>query len=121
MTHEVLAPYADYWSGRVEIAGTTVRGTSWGKPGRYVFRYVVHNPAKGDLDGVLDPFGREFAVGQMSAFTLGLRPVLLARRRGVAERPLPEEPRDVRARRDGVRQRPRAHATCGAYDQSSNL
>lgn len=64
-------PYGAYWSVTVPIAGTPSNGTSWGRPGRYVYRYCVRNPAAGELDFVIDPVSREYGTGKQSAFTLG--------------------------------------------------
>ncbi len=76
MSHGIRAPHGDFWSVTVPIAGTpppTPR-SAWGGPGRYVFRYQIDNPNVGTLDWIIDPFGREFGVGRMSAFTLGYQP-----------------------------------------------
>jgi maltooligosyltrehalose trehalohydrolase len=76
LTHSVRAPYGDFWSGTVPIAGTAppVPGSAWGTPGRYVYRYTIANPSVGTLDWIIDPFAREFGVGKQSAFTLGYQP-----------------------------------------------
>ena len=78
LTHSVRAPYGDFWSGTVPIAGTppAVPGSAWGTPGRYVYRYTIANPNVGTLDWIIDPFAREFGVGKLSAFTLGYQPYL---------------------------------------------
>jgi 1,4-alpha-glucan branching enzyme len=76
LTHSVRAPYRDFWSGTVPIAGTAppVPRSAWGTPGRYVYRYTIANPNVGTLDWIIDPFAREFGVGKQSAFTLGYQP-----------------------------------------------
>lgn len=76
LTHTVRAPYGDYWSATVPIAGTApaVPGSAWGTPGRYVYRYQIVNPNVGALDWIIDPCAREFGVGKLSAFTLGYQP-----------------------------------------------
>jgi len=76
LTHSVRAPYGDFWSGTVPIAGTAppVSRSAWGTPGRYVYRYTIANPSVGKLDWIIDPFAREFGVGKQSAFTLGYQP-----------------------------------------------
>jgi maltooligosyltrehalose trehalohydrolase len=76
LTHGTRQPYGDFWSGTVPIAGTApaVPGSAWGRPGRYAYRYAIANPSVGTLDWIIDPFAREFGVGQLSAFTLGYRP-----------------------------------------------
>ncbi|CUT13537.1 14alphaglucan branching enzyme EC 24118 [Bradyrhizobium sp.] len=76
LAHNVRAPYGDFWSVTVPVAGTppTVPGSAWGSPGRYVYRYTITNPNVGTLDWIIDPFAREFGVGKQSAFTLGYQP-----------------------------------------------
>src|ERR1041385_293754 len=75
LAHTVRAPYGDFWSVTVPIAGTPAHpGAAWGSPGRYVFRYRIDNPNAGSLDWIIDPFAREFGVGKLSAFTLGYQP-----------------------------------------------
>jgi maltooligosyltrehalose trehalohydrolase len=75
MKHGVRAPYGDFWSAAVPIAGAPpVAGSAWGTPGRYVYRYRIDNPNVGSLDWIIDPFAREFGVGKLSAFTLGYQP-----------------------------------------------
>jgi 1,4-alpha-glucan branching enzyme len=71
-------PYGDYWAGSVPIAGASVAGTSWGRPGRYLYRYCVVNPNAGALDFVIDPVSREFGTGKQSAFTLGYQPYVFS-------------------------------------------
>ena len=76
MTHSVRAPYGDFWSVTVPIAGTppAVAGSAWGRGGRYVYRYRIDNANVGSLDWVGDPCAREYGVGKLSAFTLGYQP-----------------------------------------------
>ncbi|MCK1402706.1 alpha-amylase [Bradyrhizobium sp. 4] len=78
LAHSVRAPYGDFWSVTVPVAGTppAVPGSAWGSPGRYVYRYTITNPNVGTLDWIIDPFAREFGVGKQSAFTLGYQPYL---------------------------------------------
>ena len=68
------APYGAFWSVTVPIAGAPIPGTSWGRPGTYLYRYCVRNPKVGLLDWILDPVSREFGEGKQSAFTLGYQP-----------------------------------------------
>jgi len=76
MTHSMRAPYGDFWSVTVPIAGTPpmISGSAWGTAGRYVYRYRINNPNVGSLDWIIDPYAREFGVGKLSAFTLGYQP-----------------------------------------------
>jgi 1,4-alpha-glucan branching enzyme len=75
LSHSSRAPYGDFWTGTVPIAGGPfVPGSAWGTPGRYVYRYQIVNPTVGQLDWIIDPFAREFGVGKLSAFTLGYQP-----------------------------------------------
>ena len=76
MTHSVRAPYGDFWSVAVPIAGTppAVAGSAWGTGGRYVYRYRIDNENVGSLDWIGDPCAREYGVGKLSAFTLGYQP-----------------------------------------------
>ncbi len=76
LTHSLRAPYGDFWSGTVPIAGTApaVPSSAWGTPGRYLYRYAITNPSVGTLDWIIDPCAREFGVGKLSAFTLEYQP-----------------------------------------------
>jgi maltooligosyltrehalose trehalohydrolase len=76
LTHSVRAPYGDFWSATIPIAGTPpeMAGSAWGMAGRYVYRYRIVNPNVGSLDWIIDPYAREFGVGKLSAFTLGYKP-----------------------------------------------
>src|SRR5215203_5420313 len=76
LTHSVRPPHGDFWSVTVPIAGTPSGSprSSWGSPGRYLYRYQIHNPSAGTLDWIIDPFAREFGSGKLSAFTLGYQP-----------------------------------------------
>lgn len=73
LAHSVRAPYGDFWSVTVPIAGTQpgAAGSAWGSAGRYLYRYQVNNPNVGNLDWIIDPCAREFGPGKLSAFTLG--------------------------------------------------
>ncbi|MCK1405046.1 alpha-amylase family glycosyl hydrolase [Bradyrhizobium sp. 76] len=78
LAHSVRAPYGDFWSVTVPVAGTppAVPGSAWGSPGRYVYRYTITNPNVGTLDWIIDPFAREFGAGRQSTFTLAYQPYL---------------------------------------------
>src|SRR5687767_10877682 len=48
LVHSVDPTYGDYWSTTVDIGATLPpAGSSWGQPGRYIYRYVVTNPNVG--------------------------------------------------------------------------
>lgn len=72
LDHDVHPVWGDRWSVRLHITSDS-GGSSWGQPGRYIYRYAVTNPRVGEIDFISDPFAREFGVGRMSAFTLGFR------------------------------------------------
>jgi maltooligosyltrehalose trehalohydrolase len=71
--HSVDATYGDYWSGQINLnsAAPPAGTSSFGQPGRYVYRYLVHSPKRGDVDFIIDPFSREVGVGRLSAITIG--------------------------------------------------
>jgi len=75
--HRADPTYGDHWSARVvlgDVAGTGP-GTSWGQPGRYVYRFALEHPGvPGEIDWIIDPFAREFGVGKLSAVTVGYQP-----------------------------------------------
>jgi maltooligosyltrehalose trehalohydrolase len=73
LQHQTHPVWGDLWSTTLNIT-IDGDGSSWGEPGRYIYRYAVTNPRVGEVDFVSDPFAREFSVGRMSAFTLGLQP-----------------------------------------------
>ncbi|MBA4143522.1 MAG: alpha-amylase [Nitrosospira sp.] len=76
LRHETNADYGDLWSVKVDF--NTIRdlqsNSHFGLPGRHVYRFELHNPNVGVLDWIVDPFAREYAVGKLSAFTLGYIP-----------------------------------------------
>ena len=75
LQHSVDAEYGDYWSVGVDF--NTIHdlqpGSHFGSPDRHLYRYELHNPNVGVLDWIIDPFAREYAVGKLSAFTLGYK------------------------------------------------
>ncbi|MGA9567544.1 MAG: alpha-amylase family glycosyl hydrolase [Candidatus Korobacteraceae bacterium] len=75
-THSVDPTYGDYWSGQIDLnTATPLSGsTAFGQPGRYVYRYIIHSPTRGDIDFIIDPFSREVGVGRLSAITVGGAP-----------------------------------------------
>ena len=75
MDYSVDPEYGDYWSTQVNIINQPKphSKSAWGEPGRYVYRYYLQNPNKGEIDWIIDPFAREFGVGKFSAFTFGYK------------------------------------------------
>ncbi|HBY80317.1 MAG TPA: alpha-amlyase, partial [Cyanobacteria bacterium UBA11148] len=73
LTHSIDAEYGDYWSGTLTINSQPKPHpkSAWGTPGTYVYRYCLHNPNRGEIDWIIDPFAREFGVGKLSAITIG--------------------------------------------------
>lgn len=76
LQHSVDAEYGSFWFEAVDFNAThdMQPGSHFGSQGRYVYRYELHNPNVGVLDWIIDPFAREYAVGKLSAFTLGYSP-----------------------------------------------
>jgi 1,4-alpha-glucan branching enzyme len=74
---EAYPTYGDYWSVTINLdpADRLTLASAWGKPGRYVYRYELENERqKRRIDWIIDPFAREFGIGQLSAITLGYEP-----------------------------------------------
>ena len=72
--HSTHPDYGDLWSGEIIIqqSDRPTPASSWGKEGRYVYRYELESPLLDHtLDWIVDPFARESGVGRQSAFTLG--------------------------------------------------
>jgi maltooligosyltrehalose trehalohydrolase len=76
LQHGIDPDYGDFWSTTVDFksARDAQPGSHFGTPGRHVYRYELHNPTVGVLDWIVDPYAREYAVGKLSAFTLGYTP-----------------------------------------------
>lgn len=76
LQHDLHPDYGDRWTGQVNFhtARDTQSGSHFGSPGRHVYRFELHNPNRGVLDWIVDPYAREYAVGKLSAFTLGYVP-----------------------------------------------
>ncbi len=76
LQHSINADYGDMWSVTVNFTDThdLQSGSHFGSPGRHVYRFELHNPNAGVLDWIIDPYAREYAVGKLSAFTLGYVP-----------------------------------------------
>ena len=74
-THSLDATYGDYWEGQINLlTAQAPAGSSFGKAGRYVYRYMIHSPSRGDIDFIIDPFSREVGIGRLSAITAGAAP-----------------------------------------------
>jgi maltooligosyltrehalose trehalohydrolase len=70
-------PGGDYWTVTVD---TTVPppvalppSSKWGTKGTYVYRYVTTPPGKAPIDFIIDPYAREYGVGDLSAITVGFQ------------------------------------------------
>jgi 1,4-alpha-glucan branching enzyme len=81
LTHSTLDDLGDYWSGSVDTTDpatkpSTARG--WGAQGgeqRYVYRYVLkRSGGLPEIDDIIDPFAREYGVGDLSAITVRYQP-----------------------------------------------
>jgi maltooligosyltrehalose trehalohydrolase len=72
-SHSLDPVYGDFWYGQINLntASKPANSKAFGTKGRYVYRYLVHspNPARGDIDYIIDPFAREVGVGRVSAIT----------------------------------------------------
>lgn len=90
MTHSTHPQYGDLWSGTVDVRQHPGTGGSWGQPGKYVYRYILHQP-KRDIDWIVDPFAREYGVGKLSAFTLGYAPYTWAAAEASYRTPRPND------------------------------
>jgi maltooligosyltrehalose trehalohydrolase len=67
----VDAVYGNYWSGTIDLnTAAAPAGSAFGQVGRYVYRYLIHSPTRGDIDFIIDPFSREVGVGRLSAITV---------------------------------------------------
>lgn len=71
--HSLDPTYGDYWSGQINLntAPAPQGSSAFGQSGRYVYRYIIHSPGRGDIDFIIDPFSREAGVGRLSAITVG--------------------------------------------------
>jgi 1,4-alpha-glucan branching enzyme len=71
--HSIDAIYGDCWSGQIDLntAAPPPGSSAFGQTGRYVYRYLIHSPTRGDIDFIIDPFSREVGVGRLSAITVG--------------------------------------------------
>ena len=70
-------PNDDYWTLTVDTniappGQVIANGSQWGTPGRYVYRFALTLPGSaGIIDYVLDPYAREYGVGDLAAVTIG--------------------------------------------------
>ncbi|MDQ5826128.1 MAG: alpha-amylase family glycosyl hydrolase [Chloroflexota bacterium] len=80
LTHSQLAGLGDYWSGVVDTTDPDLKpagARGWGNMGgeqRYVYRYVLKRGGQEEIDNIIDPFAREYGVGDLSAITVGYQP-----------------------------------------------
>ena len=83
LAHSQLPGFGDYWSGSVDTTDPNLRpagSRGWGAAGGeqlYLYRYVLKRdgrPDSSEIDGIIDPFAREFGVGDLSAITVGYKP-----------------------------------------------
>src|SRR5271168_225599 len=53
--HSIDAVYGDYWAGTVVLstAPPPPGSSAFGQTGRYVYRYVIHSPTRGDIDFII--------------------------------------------------------------------
>jgi len=70
-------PKGDYWTVRVDTKATPPAplpaSSKWGQAGTYLYRYVA-TPANGaPIDFIIDPYAREYGVGDISAVTVGFK------------------------------------------------
>ena len=51
--------------GQIDLntAAAPPGSTAFGQTGRYVYRYLIHSPTRGDIDFIIDPFSREVGCG----------------------------------------------------------
>jgi maltooligosyltrehalose trehalohydrolase len=79
-SHSLDPIYGDYWLGQINLstAPAPSGSSAFGQAGRYVYRYVVHSPTRGDIDFIIDPFSREVGVGRLSAITVGSTPYIFS-------------------------------------------
>ncbi len=88
-----VADYGDYWTGQIDIGSTPPPQGSrlWGRPGTYVYYVAVQAGNGAVADYLIDPFAREFGLGDLSATTLGYTPyVWSAAESGWRTPPLPD-------------------------------
>ncbi len=77
MNHSKDSDYEDYWHAQMDIDQVepdvpTGQRSSWGMPGKYVYRYYLERPKAGkQIDWIIDPFAREFGIGKLSSITVG--------------------------------------------------
>ncbi len=69
--HSVDPIYGDYWEGQIDLSAVPApAGSAFGQVGRYVYRYLIQSPSRGNIDFIIDPFSREVGVGRLSAITV---------------------------------------------------
>lgn len=63
--HSVDATYGDFWSGKIDLntAPAPPGSSAFGQQGRYVYRYFIHSPTRGDIDFIIEHLIRAHARG----------------------------------------------------------
>jgi maltooligosyltrehalose trehalohydrolase len=68
LNHTVDPTYGDFWSGRVDLTTGAPPNSSWGKTGRYLYRFCISRPGGiPDIDWIGDPFAQAHGAGKISA------------------------------------------------------
>jgi maltooligosyltrehalose trehalohydrolase len=72
-------PNGDYWTATVDTSvvppGAVLPADAhWGDPGKYVYRFLVTKLDGTVIDFIVDPYAREYGVGDLSGITLGAAP-----------------------------------------------
>jgi 1,4-alpha-glucan branching enzyme len=80
LTHGTLPGFGDFWTGSVDTNDrslTVPQAQGWGATSgeqRYVYRFSLERPEGAPIDDIIDPFAREYGVGDLSAITVGYKP-----------------------------------------------
>ena len=75
LEHSVDPTYGDLWSGAVDVTTGGPPNSSWGKVGRYLYRFCIsRSGGLPDIDWIADPFARAYGAGKISAISLPQNP-----------------------------------------------
>jgi 1,4-alpha-glucan branching enzyme len=70
-------PAGDYWTARVNTKAAPPaplpKTSKWGQAGTYLYRYVATPASGAPIDFIIDPYAREYGVGDLSAITVGFK------------------------------------------------